>query len=200
MKILPCAVRSALSGVMIAIGGYAFLGCENRVVGAMLFTVGLITITPFGFDLYTGRIGYFPVQSRTERLQTLLSLPGNAVGCLLAGLARKPAGAVQALCEARLAKDFSTLLVDGLFCGILIFICAEIYTTRGPVLGILICIPTFILCGFEHSVADIFYFVNARIFSLQAVGVVLAVALGNALGALLIPAARRLYAPAPKTA
>ena len=28
----------------------------------------------------------------------------------------------------------------------------------------------------------------------------LAVALGNALGALLIPAARRLYAPAPKTA
>ena len=99
MKILPCAVRSALSGVMIAIGGYAFLGCENRVVGAILFTVGLITITLFGFDLYTGRIGYFLVQSRTERLQTLLSLPGNAVGCLLAGLARKPAGAVQALCE-----------------------------------------------------------------------------------------------------
>lgn len=61
MKILPCAVRSALSGVMIAIGGYAFLGCENRVVGAILFTVGLITITLFGFDLYTGRIGYFPV-------------------------------------------------------------------------------------------------------------------------------------------
>ena len=195
MKILPCAVRSALSGVMIAIGGYAFLGCENRVVGAILFTVGLITITLFGFDLYTGRIGYFPVQSRTERLQTLLSLPGNAVGCLLAGLARKPAGAVQALCEARLAKDFSTLLADGIF-----FICVEIYKTRGTVLGILICIPTFILCGFEHSVADIFYFVNARIFSWQAVGVVLAVALGNALGALLIPAARRLYAPAPKTA
>lgn len=200
MKILPCAVRSALSGVMIAIGGYAFLGCENRVVGAILFTVGLITITLFGFDLYTGRIGYFPVQSRTERLQTLLSLPGNAVGCLLAGLARKPAGAVQALCEARLAKEFSTLLADGIFCGILIFICVEIYKTRGTVLGILICIPTFILCGFEHSVADIFYFVNARIFSWQAVGVVLAVALGNALGALLIPAARRLYAPAPKTA
>lgn len=191
MKILPCAVRSALSGVMIAIGGYAFLGCENRVVGAILFTVGLITITLFGFDLYTGRIGYFPVQSRTERLQTLLSLPGNAVGCLLAGLARKPAGAVQALCEARLAKDFSTLLADGIFCGILIFICVEIYKTRGTVLGILICIPTFILCGFEHSVADIFYFVNARIFSWQAVGVVLAVALGNALGALLIPAALR---------
>ena len=66
MKILPCAVRSALSGVMIAIGGYAFLGCENRVVGAILFTVGLITITLFGFDLYTGRIGYFYIKRRGE--------------------------------------------------------------------------------------------------------------------------------------
>ena len=100
----------------------------------------------------------------------------------------------------QVARRYRARIYLGIFCGILIFICVEIYKTRGTVLGILICIPTFILCGFEHSVADIFYFVNARIFSWQAVGVVLAVALGNALGALLIPAARRLYAPAPKTA
>ena len=195
MKILPCAVRGILAGLMISIGGYVFLGCENRVVGALFFTVGLITITLFGFDLYTGKVGYWLSQSGAERGQTLLSLPCNAIGCLLAGLARQPAGAVLTLCEARLAKAPLTLLVDGIFCGILIFICVEIYKTRGTVLGILICIPTFILCGFEHSVADIFYFANARIFSGQAVVVVLLVALGNALGALLIPAARRVYQP-----
>ncbi len=195
MKILPCAVRGILAGLMISIGGYVFLGCENRVVGALFFTVGLITITLFGFDLYTGKVGYWLSQSGAERGQTLLSLPCNAIGCLLAGLARQPAGAVLALCEARLAKAPLTLLIDGIFCGILIFICVEIYKTRGTVLGILICIPTFILCGFEHSVADIFYFANARIFSGQAVVVVLLVALGNALGALLIPAARRVYQP-----
>ena len=195
MKLLPCAVRSVLAGLMIAIGGYVYLGCENRVVGAVFFTVGLITITLFGFDLYTGKIGYWLGQSRQERWQTLLSLSCNAVGCLIAGLARRPAGAVLALCEARLAKAPLTLLVDGIFCGILIFICVEIYKTRGTVLGILICIPTFILCGFEHSIADIFYFCNARIFSWQAVLVVLLVALGNALGALIIPAARLVYQP-----
>ena len=195
MKILPCAVRGVLAGLMISIGGYVFLGCENRVVGALFFTVGLITITLFGFDLYTGKVGYWLSQSGTERGQTLLSLPCNAIGCLLAGLARQPAGAVLALCEARLAKAPLTLLVDGIFCGILIFICVEIYKTRGTVLGILICIPTFILCGFEHSVADIFYFANARIFSGQAVIVVLLVALGNAVGALIIPAARLVYQP-----
>lgn len=177
MKLLPCAVRGVLAGLMISIGGYVYLGCENRVVGAVFFTVGLITITLFGFDLYTGKIGYWRGQSRQERWQTLLSLPCNAVGCLIAGLARRPAGAVLALCEARLAKAPLTLLVDGIFC------------------GILICIPTFILCGFEHSIADIFYFCNARIFSGQAVLVVVLVALGNALGALIIPAARLVYQP-----
>ena len=195
MKLLPCAVRGVLAGLMISIGGYVYLGCENRVVGAVVFTVGLITITLFGFDLYTGKIGYWLGQSRQERWQTLLSLPCNAVGCLIAGLARRPAGAVLALCEARLTKAPLILLVDGIFCGILIFICVEIYKTRGTVLGILICIPTFILCGFEHSIADIFYFCNARIFSGQAVLVVVLVALGNALGALIIPAARLVYQP-----
>lgn len=195
MKLLPCAVRGVLAGLMISIGGYVYLGCENRVVGAVFFTVGLITITLFGFDLYTGKIGYWLGQSRQERWQTLLSLPCNAVGCLIAGLARRPAGAVLALCEARLTKAPLILLVDGIFCGILIFICVEIYKTRGTVLGILICIPTFILCGFEHSIADIFYFCNARIFSGQAVLVVVLVALGNALGALIIPAARLVYQP-----
>ena len=51
MKLLPCAVRGVLAGLMISIGGYVYLGCENRVVGAVFFTVGLITITLFGFDL-----------------------------------------------------------------------------------------------------------------------------------------------------
>lgn len=198
MKLLPCAVRGVLAGLMISIGGYAFLGCENRVAGAMFFTVGLITITLFGFDLYTGKVGYWLGQSGQERLQTLFSLPCNAMGCLLAGLARKPAGAVLALCGSRLDKAPLTLLVDGIFCGILIYICVEIYKTRGTVLGILICIPTFILCGFEHSVADIFYFCNARVFSWQALLVVLLVALGNAVGALIIPAARLVYQPPEK--
>lgn len=119
MKLLPCAVRGVLASLMISIGGYVYLGCENRVVGAVFFTVGLITITLFGFDLYTGKTGYWLGQSRQERWQTLLSLPCNAVGCLVAGLARKPAGAVLALCEARMAKAPLILLVDGIFCGIL---------------------------------------------------------------------------------
>ena len=42
MKLLPCAVRGVLAGLMISIGGYVYLGCENRVVGAGFFFLCLV--------------------------------------------------------------------------------------------------------------------------------------------------------------
>jgi formate/nitrite transporter FocA (FNT family) len=48
------------------------------------------------------------------------------------------------------------------------------------------CVPAFILCGFEHSVADMFYFAASSAYSLYSVkGIVyiLLVSLGNLIGA-----------------
>ena len=45
----------------------------------------------------------------------------------------------------------------------------------------------FILSGFEHSIADMFYFFTARIFSLKMLVFLLIVILGNTVGGLLFP-------------
>ena len=45
-------VKAVLSGFMIGIGGTVYLSCSNKIVGAFLFTIGLITICEFGFNLY----------------------------------------------------------------------------------------------------------------------------------------------------
>ena len=54
-------------------------------------------------------------------------------------------------------------------------------------LGILFCIPVFILSGFEHSIADIFYFAASGMVSLKAFLFLWLVILGNALGAVILP-------------
>ena len=51
-------VKGALAGLCVSIGGCVFLACDNKVVGAFLFSVALLTICYFGFSLYTGKIGY----------------------------------------------------------------------------------------------------------------------------------------------
>ena len=49
--------RAFLAGIMIGIGDVINAMCENRVVGALLFGLGLLCILHNGFYLYTGKIG-----------------------------------------------------------------------------------------------------------------------------------------------
>jgi len=49
---------SISAGIMIAIGGSAFLACDSKYVGAVLFSVALLCICYLGYYLFTGKIGY----------------------------------------------------------------------------------------------------------------------------------------------
>ena len=186
-KIAAGFVKSILAGLAVSLGGYVFLSCENKYVGSVLFSVGLLTVVYLGLNLYTGRIGYIFSQNCEERIDTLFSLPGNVLGCLCAGLLKPPVGQVESLVALKLTKPLSGVFIDGILCGILIFICVDIFKRKQNPIAILFCVPAFILCGFEHSVADAFYIANARAFSLESFWFLLVVAAGNAVGGVLIP-------------
>ena len=51
-------VNAIFAGICIGIGCNVYLSCDNKYIGAILFTVGLIAILTFGFNLYTGKVGY----------------------------------------------------------------------------------------------------------------------------------------------
>ncbi|MBQ2175260.1 MAG: formate/nitrite transporter family protein, partial [Alphaproteobacteria bacterium] len=68
----------------------------------------------------------------------------------------------------------------------------SIYRDKQTVTGILFCIPVFILSGFEHSVADIFYFAASGIVSLKAFCFICIVILGNSIGGMLLPAIAKI--------
>lgn len=194
-------VKSILAGLMIGIGGSVFLSCENKYVGATLFSIGLIAVVVLGFNLYTGKVGYLLSGDKEYFADTVLSIFGNLVGCLMAGLSQAPIGQVVSICERRLDKGPFEIFIDAIFCGILIFVPVEVYKRKGTFLGILVGIPTFILCGFEHCIADMFYFLNARMVSLEVAVFIGIAILGNAVGGLLIPALTMLnekLSPTPK--
>ena len=93
-----------------------------------------------------------------------------------------------AICSAKLTQAFWQTLVRAFFCGILMYLAVSTYKEKNTVLGILFCVPVFILSGFEHSIADMFYFGASGIFSLSAALFMLAVVIGNSLGGMLLPA------------
>ncbi len=191
-------LRKVLSGVcaglLITLGGSVFLACESRYAGAVLFSVALLCICLKGYSLFTGKVGFIPEKHGREELSVLLlGLLGNLIGTVIGGLLVRCAApnlgvAAEALCAGKFAQTGLQTFLRGLFCGVLMYLAVSIYRDRKDIVGILFCIPVFILSGFEHSIADMFYFAAAGIFSLEAIVFVALVVLGNSVGGMLLPA------------
>ncbi len=182
------------AGILISIGGSIFLSCENKVVGAVLFSVALLCICYKGYSLFTGKIGFIPEKHDKEAVSVLLlGLFGNAIGTVAFGYMLRfaiPAfgTAAQTLCQGKLDNQaLWQTFVRGVMCGILMYLAVSIFRDKKTPLGILFCIPVFILSGFEHSIADIFYFATSGIVSLQAFVFLWTVIAGNAVGAVILP-------------
>lgn len=188
-------VLSGISaGILISIGGSIYLSCENKVVGAVLFSVALLCICYKGYSLFTGKIGFIPEKHDKEAVSVLLlGLLGNAIGTIAFGYLLRfaiPAmgTAAETLCQAKLDNQaLWQTFVRGIMCGILMYLAVSIFRDKKTPLGILFCIPVFILSGFEHSIADIFYFATSGIVSLQAFVFLWTVIAGNAVGAVILP-------------
>ena len=181
------------AGILISIGGTVFLSCENRYVGAILFSVALLCICIKGYLLFTGRVGFMPQNhAKADWNALLLGLLGNALGtvafgALIAFAIPAVGPAAKTLCESKLAQTVPQALVRALMCGILMYLAVSIYREQKSLAGIFFCVPVFILSGFEHSIADIFYFAASGIRSLRALGYLLVIIAGNAAGGVLLP-------------
>lgn len=186
-------INGISAALMVSIGCTVFLACENKVVGSILFTVALLVICFRGYSLYTGKIGFIPFSHKKEDFSILLlGLLGNAIGMIVFGLLVSIAlpnlkvNAI-ALCTAKLTQTWYQTVIRGLFCGVLMFIAVYVYKENKSIVAIIFAIPTFILCGFEHSVADIGYFAIANMFSFEIVLFILLVVVGNTIGSMILP-------------
>lgn len=181
-----------IAGILIGIGGSVYLSCDNKYVGAVLFSVALLCICMRGFALFTGKVGFI-VESHTKAdvSALLLSLLGNLIGTFTAGVAIRYAmptlgEKALTLCEGKLAQAAPETFIRALFCGILMYLAVVIYRKNQSVWGIFFCVPVFILSGFEHSIANMFYFSASGIVSMEAFLYLWIVILGNAAGAVLM--------------
>lgn len=96
-----------------------------------------------------------------------------------------------AIGEVKLQDRVAGLFVLAVFCGFLMFVAVDGYkSTKNPVI-LFVGVATFILCGFEHCIADMFYFSLGELWSAQAVKSILVITLGNAVGGIVIPLAKK---------
>lgn len=203
-KLVKVFLPAVYSGLCIGIGGMVYLGCDNKVVGAFMFSIGLLTILIFGFNLYTGKVGYICQNKPSYIGEVALIWLGNFAGtyimallCRLTRIGDGLAAKCQGMVDSKLNDSLLSLFILAVFCGMLMFIAVDTYKKNVGkkdtliVLVAMMGVVVFILAGFEHCVADMFYFALVGAFP-KAFLPLFVMTLGNALGGNLIPLCQNL--------
>lgn len=192
-------IDSILAGICISLGGVAFLKVGD-IIGAVLFSFGLITVVCYKMKLYTGVSGF--VETKKDWIELPVIIIGNIVGCALVAAAIKSAAPelidkAQSIVEARIEKGFWNVTLLAVFCGFIMTTVVN-FARQKIWLPLLFGIPLFIMCGFVHSIADAFYYnlaLTPTEWTGQAISIYLASIIGNFIGCNLY---RTMQLAAPK--
>ena len=195
-------LSAILAGMVIGFGGTVFLSVENTVIGSLFFTIGLFVVCTRGLHLFTGKVCYLfdndAAYAKTLPVIWFGNLVGTAIIAALEQFTRLASldARAQAICALKLSEPLFGAFILAIFCNVMIYIGVEGYRSNphelGKYLALFFGVCVFILCGFEHCIADMFYFAVSSTLGAQALLRLAVITLGNSAGGVLIPLLRRL--------
>ena len=173
-KFLKDFCSAILAGSAISICCIVFLSVENKIIGSLLFAVGLLTILTFKLNLFTGKAPYI-CQNKLAYcgfvgIVWLGNFTGAAISTALIRFTRVYNIIIDKctiVAETKIADSLISLFILGIFCGILMYIAVDTFNKQSEnknfsaAITTMLCVSVFILSGFEHSIADMFYFMLA---------------------------------------
>jgi len=197
---LRCFASAMLAGAFIAFGGMYFslvIGdssipfAAQRIVGGLVFCLGLVLVLVAGGELFTGNV-LMVCAASSKKIKWGATIKnwvivwlGNLVGALIAvfliyaaHVADMNGGGVgAAIVSTAVSKSTSawyTVLAKGILCNI--FVCLAVWigfasrTVTDKIIGLILPISAFVAAGFEHCVANMFFLPMGYILNLGGVG------------------------------
>ena len=168
--------KSIIAGMAIALAGCIYLCSPNPIIGAFLFTCGLLCVRIYNLNLFTGKMQYM-ITKEYKWYDYFIFLIGNLVGVLLIGSMTLTLvkDAVAPIAAAKASQPFITAMVKGFGCGALMSLATY---KNSPLWMCFPCVMGFILAGFNHCIADAYYLLTGLTVSWSF----LASILGNIIG------------------
>ena len=170
--------KSIIAGILIGLGVIINTQTTPPILGATLFSFGLLTIIHLQLPLFTGRIGFLG-----QHLPLILIF--NFIGIGLAFhlyCASRPdyLFLLHQLAVVKFSKTYLQMFVGGIFCGMLIHFAVKCKIPHLTAMAVII----FILIGAEHCIADFPYLLT--VFDFDNIIKLVCVILGNSIGAIFI--------------
>ena len=221
LKTLPCILLGIMAGLFISFGGLANIIVTQtlgnidvgltKFMGAVVFPVGLMLVVICGAELFTGNnlMVFAAIQKRIKMSDVfrnwVLVYIANFIGSILLVMAVYYGGvlsgdAVQkaiGIAEAKVIIAIDEAIIRGMLCNFIVVLAVWMATGAKDIISkIFACwfpIMLFVLCGFEHSVANMFFIpmgmmLGGSITVIQLALNLLFVTIGNLIGgAIIVP-------------
>jgi len=198
--------KSIFAGASIALGSILFILCssfvnEGKTIGAFLFPIGLILVCFLSFNLFTGKIGFFfnTDNKKKNAINLLIMLLFNIgisffIGWIFNLIIKNNSqitSTLSSLYEKKTQNSYFFQLASSFMCGIFVYSAVILYKKMNNVvlklLGIFLSISLFVLMGFDHCIANSFYFAAAGQLNNSATYLSLFISIiGNSFGAITI--------------
>lgn len=177
LSIFKMILLGMFAGAFIALAGVgATFGnvYAGKLAGALIFPAGLAMVVVAGSELFTGNCLMVTALLSREigplRLlkNWLFVFIGNFIGALLVALIVTSSGvldpisdSVVATASAKVSMGFPVAMLRGVLCNFLVCIAVWMAfgakTVGGKIAAVFFPVFLFVLCGFEHSIANMYY-------------------------------------------
>lgn len=176
-----------LAGIFIALGGFAAAMASNsignyslaKLVSGFIFPVGLILVVMCGAELFTGNnllaVALYEKRISIKALAKNWAIVyvGNLIGCVFIGVLVYYSGLLEGhegalggyaikVASVKAGLPFMQAFIRGILCNILVCMAVwgsySVKTETGKIAMLHIPVMAFIIAGFEHSVANMYYF------------------------------------------
>ena len=128
-----------------------------------MFSLGLLTIIIKEYNLYTGKVGnWIPKDTLKLLVMFLLNAFGTALVAYLFTFTRANIDAIYPLVEAKVNDNLLSIFILACGCGAMMHIACFNFAVKNHPLYVIMPIMFFILCGFEHCVANAGFFAMAK--------------------------------------
>jgi len=171
--------QSIIAGVMIGLGVIINTQTTPPILGATLFSFGLLTIIHLRIPLFTGKIGFIKFKDQYPYLMVLaMNLVGIALVVILYWYSNSEYYTILAeAAQVKFSKTYLAMFIGGILCGYLIHIAVKCRTPIITVGAIIL----FILIGSEHCIADFPYLLTT--IGMPYIAKWILVIIGNSIGA-----------------
>lgn len=179
--------KSLLAGILIGLGGFAFLSVNDQFVGAFVFSIGLISVILLGCNLYTGKVGYVRKVDAIPQIIGMCFI--NLIGAAFVGFCTYPLIGEYAkiVVDNKLTKSSLWVFISSIICGALIYLAVELFKKSRNILAIIVPVFVFVATGTDHCIANAYYFVaGMTIKNLEVMKYLAICIVGNAIGSLIV--------------